>query len=105
MDVRAARRLVDTVAKHRSPRFAGDLKVLVTPDAGHYPAIDQPLSVLRQLATACESYLPPAAKEALLAAAARQPPHRAAKGDSSEELERELERNPLQAAAHEASEL
>ena len=62
-------------------------------------------SVLRQLAEACESYLPVPAREALLAAAARQPFHGATRTDSPAELERQMGSNPLGAAAHEASEL
>lgn len=34
MDAKAARRLVGAIASHRKPQFSGDLKVLVTPDAG-----------------------------------------------------------------------
>lgn len=73
-------------------------------DAGHYPAIDQPGSVLRQLADAC-GYLPAAARQAMLAAAQLQPFHGVVMGESAAEMEAELERNPLGAAAHEASEL
>ena len=62
-------------------------------------------SVLLQLAEACESYLHAPAREALLAAAARQPFHGATRTDSPLQLEREMGRNPLGAAAHEASEL
>lgn len=62
-------------------------------------------TVLRQLATACGSYLPPAAREAMLAAAKQLPAHGAALGDSADALAREMRDNPLQAAAHEASEL
>lgn len=137
-----ARRLVAAVAQHRKPAFPGDLQVLVTPDAGHYPAIDQPGSVLHQvrlraagarieqsieapacssaepacwtppnaprpavqLADAC-SYLPAAAREAMLAEARRQPFHGAVQSDSAAALQEELKQNPLGAAAHEASEL
>jgi pimeloyl-ACP methyl ester carboxylesterase len=42
MDVKAAHRLVAAMSEHRAPAFPGDLEVLVTPDAGHYPALDQP---------------------------------------------------------------
>lgn len=42
MDQRAAERLVAAMAKHRSAKFPADLKVMITADAGHYPAIDQP---------------------------------------------------------------
>ena len=62
-------------------------------------------SVLRQLADACGAYLPAAAREALLAAARREKFHGVELGDSTAALEAELEKNPLQAAAHEASEL
>lgn len=34
MDAKAARRLVEALAKHRPAAFPGDLKVMVTPDAG-----------------------------------------------------------------------
>lgn len=61
--------------------------------------------VLLQLADACGSYLPAAAHEALLAEAGRQPTHATVQSDSQEALEREMGRNPLEAAAHEASEL
>lgn len=61
--------------------------------------------VLLQLADACGSYLPAAAREALLAEAGRQPTHATVQSDSQEALEREMGRNPLEAAAHEASEL
>ncbi|KAL4445756.1 hypothetical protein ABPG77_008955 [Micractinium sp. CCAP 211/92] len=105
MDQRAAERVVAAMAKHRDAKFPADLKVMITADAGHYPAIDQPGTVLRQLATACGSYLPPAAREAMLAAAKQLPAHGAALGDSADALAREMRDNPLQAAAHEASEL
>lgn len=105
MDVKAARRLTAAMAQHRGPKFPADMRVLVTPDAGHYPAIDQPGSVLRQLAETCDAYLPPAAKEALLAAARRQPFHGAVKTDAAGAVEAEMASNPLEAAAHEASEL
>lgn len=62
-------------------------------------------AVLLQLADACGSYLPAAAREALLAEAGRQPSHAAVQSDSQEELDREMRRNPLEAAAHEASEM
>lgn len=78
---------------------------LLPSDAGHYPAIDQAGSVLRQLADACGSYLPPAALEAMLAEATRQPFHGTTLADSGEALDAEMKRNPLQAAAHEASEM
>jgi len=61
--------------------------------------------VLRQLADACGSYLPPAAKEAMLAEARRQPFHGAVLDDSAEEMRKEMESNPAVAAAHEASEM
>ncbi len=62
-------------------------------------------SVLRQLAESCESYLPAVAREALLAAARKQPFHGATTVDSEEAVQQEMQRNPLEAAAHEASEL
>ncbi|PRW58725.1 putative 1-acylglycerol-3-phosphate O-acyltransferase [Chlorella sorokiniana] len=105
MDAKAGRRVVAALSKQRAAAHPGDLKVMITPDAGHYPAIDQPRGVLLQLADACGSYLPAAAREALLAEAGRQLPHAAVQSDSKEELEREMGRNPLEAAAHEASEL
>lgn len=61
--------------------------------------------VLLQLADACGSYLLAAAREALLAEAGRQPSHAAVQSDSQEELDRQMRRNPLEAAAHEASEM
>ncbi len=42
MDQRAAERVVAAMAKHRDAKFPADLKVMITADAGHYPAIDQP---------------------------------------------------------------
>ena len=42
MDVKAARRATASMAEQREQAFKADLKVMVTPDAGHYPAIDQP---------------------------------------------------------------
>ncbi|KAL4859830.1 putative 1-acylglycerol-3-phosphate O-acyltransferase [Chlorella vulgaris] len=105
MDVKAARRLTAAMAEQRAPKFASDLKVLVTQDAGHYPAIDQPGSVLRQLAQTCESYLPPAAKQAMLVAAQRQPFHGVVRTDSASAMAAELAYSPMQAAAREASEL
>ena len=61
--------------------------------------------MLLQLADACGSYLPAAARETLLAEAGRQASHGTVQSDSQEELEKEMGRNPLEAAAHEASEL
>lgn len=61
-------------------------------------------SVLRQIASAC-SYLTPAARGCLMEQAARQPRHGAAMGDAQAAVAAELARNPVQAAAHEASEL
>jgi hypothetical protein len=105
MDVKAARRLTAAMAQQRAPKFSSDLKVLVTQDAGHYPAIDQPGSVLLQLAQTCESYLPPAAKQAMLVAAQRQPFHGVVRTDSASAMAAELAYSPMQAAAREASEL
>ena len=42
MDVKAARRVTASMVEQREQAFKADLKVMVTPDAGHYPAIDQP---------------------------------------------------------------
>ena len=50
MDAKAAARLVSAMSAQRAPAFKSDLRVVTTPDAGHYPAIDQPSTVLRQLA-------------------------------------------------------
>lgn len=104
MDAKAARRLAAAIAAHRQPAFKGDLQVLITPDAGHYPAIDQPGAVLRQLADAC-SYLPEAACAAMRAEAARLPRHGRVVSDSQAALAAEMEVNPVAAAAHEASEM
>ena len=46
MDVKAARRVTASMAEQREQAFKADLKVMVTPDAGHYPAIDQPGGLL-----------------------------------------------------------
>lgn len=69
------------------------------------PALLRAGGVLLQLADACGSYLSAAAREALLAEAGRQTSHATVQTDSQEELEKEMGRNPLEAAAHEASEL
>lgn len=34
MDAKAARRLVEAISKHRAAAHPGDLKVMITPDAG-----------------------------------------------------------------------
>lgn len=66
---------------------------------------DQPHTVLRQLADICASYLPAAARQAMLAEADRLPRHGGVKTDSEAALRAEMERNPVEAAAHEASEM
>lgn len=60
--------------------------------------------MLSQLAEAC-SYLPAAAREAILAEAARLPRHGRVVSDSPAALAAEMEANPVAAAAHEASEM
>lgn len=89
----------------RSGPFGRHLHLYMATPKLTTPACAVAGAVLRQLATACGSYLPLAAKEAMLAAAKQLPAHGAALGDSADALEREMRENPLKAAAHEASEL
>ena len=41
MDPKAAKRVVDTLAKSRDPSVPSDHDIVFTPNAGHYPFIDQ----------------------------------------------------------------
>ena len=58
------------------------------------------------MAEACDSYLPAAAKAALLKAAARQPAYSAPPvAEGAEEMREEIKRSPMEAEAHIATEL
>lgn len=42
MDPKAAARVVESLSGQREALVASDLKILTTPNAGHYPFMDQP---------------------------------------------------------------
>ncbi|GAB4823981.1 hypothetical protein N2152v2_011027 [Parachlorella kessleri] len=105
MDPKAAKRVVDTLAKSRSPSVPSDHDIITTPNAGHYPFIDQPGIFLSQVGQACHSYLPAAAQQRLAAAAQQQPFCSMPKADSDVQLAKEMEENPAEAEAHIAAEL
>jgi hypothetical protein len=107
MDPKAASRVVEKIRAVQPGRpKTADLRILFTPNAGHYPFIDQPGVFLDQIIEACDDYLSEEAKMKMKKAAARHPflPTPAA-GDTKEELEEEMQRNPAEAEAHVVTDL
>jgi hypothetical protein len=104
MDPKAADRVVASLAAARPPLTPGDLRVLYTPDAGHYPQIDQPATFVCQVVEAVEAHLPAGAAAAVRAAAAALPRGRGA-ADTKAELEAEMAANPAAAEVHVASDM
>jgi abhydrolase domain-containing protein 5 len=86
---------------------AQDRKVLFTPNAGHYPYIDQPGAFIENLIEACEDYLPKDAVERMKIAAQRHPfiPGPDAAMDTKEELDKEMKENPAAAEARIATDM
>jgi pimeloyl-ACP methyl ester carboxylesterase len=84
-----------------------DRKVLFTPNAGHYPYIDQPGSFLENLIEACEEYLPIDAVARMKTAALRHPflPGPDAAMDTKEEMEASMKENPAAAEARIATDM
>lgn len=60
---------------------------------------------LKQIAEACDAYLPAAAKESLLFAANKQPYRSIPRANSDEQIAKELQENPMEAEAHMAAEM
>lgn len=105
MDSRWGERLAKALRATREPAFEADLQVLKTPNAGHYPFMDQPGIFLKQVAQACASYLPAAARERMLSAAAALPRWEEPGRDEAAGMAEELGRSPVEAEAHVATEL
>ena len=111
MDPKAAARTNDKLGAARTARgdadrlAAGDLRVLTTPNAGHYPFIDQPGAFLENLLEAVGEYLPAAAVARVRAAAAKMPLTTAPSTDTKAELEAEMKSNPAAAEAHVAADM
>ena len=84
-----------------------DRRVLFTPNAGHYPYIDQPGAFLENVLDACEGYLPAAAVAAVKEAAAKRPflPQPGAAADTLEEMEAEMAANPAAAETRVATDM
>ena len=76
-----------------------DREIIFTPNAGHYPFIDQPGVFIENVLEACEEYLPVECVARMKQAAALHPfvADRAAAMDTREEMEAELKKNPAAA--------
>jgi len=86
---------------------ATDRKVLFTPNAGHYPFMDQPGAFLENIIEACEEYLPADAIERMKVAAQRHPflPAAEAAMDTKEEMETSMKENPAAAETRIATDM
>jgi abhydrolase domain-containing protein 5 len=84
-----------------------DRRVIFTPNAGHYPYIDQPGAFIENLIEACEEYLPVDAVERMKVAAQKHPflPGVGAAMDTKEEMEKQMKENPAAAEAHIATDM
>lgn len=100
MDIKAAHRCCEKLKETRKPATASDMNVFVTKNAGHYPQIDQPGILSRQIMEACEEYLPLAARERMKAEIAKMPYSTEPATDTAAELKEEMESNPVAAEAH-----
>lgn len=111
MDPKAAERVIEKIQEAQPERGAlvagaADLRVLYTPNAGHYPFIDQPGVFLNQIIETCDGYLSDEAKMKIKKVAARHPfVATPVAGDTKEELAEEMRRNPAEAEAHVATDL
>lgn len=84
-----------------------DRRVIFTPNAGHYPYIDQPGAFLENVVEACEGFLPAAAAAAVRQAALAHPflPQPGAAVDTREEMEAEMKANPAAAETRVATDM
>lgn len=114
MDPKAAARVCDSLEKEESRAAsasaklaAKDRRIIYTPNAGHYPFIDQPGVFLLNILEACEEYLPAAAVARMKKAATRHPyhPEASAANDTKAEMDAEMERNPAAAETRVATDM
>ena len=115
MDPKAAARVCNSLEKEESRGAAGnggklaekDRQIIYTPNAGHYPFIDQPGSFLLNILEACEEYLPAAAIAKMKEAAERHPfrPEFSAANDTKAQMDAEMESNPAAAETRVATDM
>lgn len=109
MDPKAASRAIEAIQSHQPHREHGspsDLRVLYTPNAGHYPFIDQPGVFLKQILETCGHLMPSHAISKVETAAKRHPYQPApAAGDTKADLDEEMRTNPAAAEAHVATDM
>jgi abhydrolase domain-containing protein 5 len=109
MDPKAASRAIEAIQSHQPQREHGapsDLRVLYTPNAGHYPFIDQPGVFLKQILETCGHLIPSHAISKVESAAKRHPYQPApAAGDTKADLDEEMRTNPAAAEAHVATDM
>jgi len=93
--------------KKKNVLAAKDRKVLFTPNAGHYPFMDQPGAFIENIIEACEEYLPVDAIERMKVAAQRHPflPGPEAAMDTKEEMETAMKNNPAAAETRIATDM
>jgi len=112
MDPKAAERAMKRLAAAREARgepkkmAEADLRVIFTPNAGHYNFIDQPGVFLENLLESVGQYLPGPAVSRVKAEAAKMPFAAVPVVLSdAKEIEKELEKNPAAAEAHVVTDL
>lgn len=98
---------INSSQKRKNVLAAQDRKVLFTPNAGHYPFMDQPGAFLENIIEACEEYLPVDAIERIKVAAQRHPflPAPEAAMDTKEEMEESMKENPAAAETRIATDM
>lgn len=107
MDPRAAHRVTSTLKSVRGhiDGIESDLKVLMTPNAGHYNFMDQPGVFLEQILESVGQYLSVSQRQAVVKAAAKWPFRPSPAADTAAELKEEMDRNPAAAEAHVATDM
>lgn len=105
MDPKAAERVVASIKDARGSKSPGDLKVIMTPSAGHYPFLDQPGIFLHDLLDACGHHLPVDLRNSVKKVADKHPLVTGAPFDTKEEMDKEMKSDPAAAEAHMASDM
>ena len=114
MDPKAAVRVCESLKNEenrsttKERKLAGpDRRVIYTPNAGHYPFIDQPGVFLENVLEACEGYLTVDMVQKVKAVAAKMPfrPQPSAAMDTKAEMDAEMENNPAAAETRVATDM